>query len=120
MRRINYERKKVRSLRRLRVLGKMAKSARAHSAAMAAAGNLFHQDVKALRVKWGASGAAENVAFTSWRGEDRDVALRMVQSWIQSQGHNENMFNPIWRRTGCAVYDNGVGFWATCLYAVFP
>lgn len=120
MQQINRERVK-RGRSRLRSRGKMVRDARPHSAAMAAQGRLFHQPLQPLLTKWRAAGVAENVGWTTFRSpRPARIARRMVNNWIASPVHNRNMFNARWTHTGCAVWDSGTGFWATCLYAVFP
>lgn len=117
---INRERVK-RGLPRVRARGVIVRDARPHSQAMASAGRLYHQSLRPLMIKWRAVGIAENVAWTTFRSpRPAKTAKRLVDNWIASPVHNRNMFDARWTHTGCAVWDTGASFWATCLYAKYP
>ena len=38
-----------------------------------------------------------------WHGTNEDVAVALVASWMDSDGHRENLLTPRFRRTGIGV-----------------
>lgn len=61
---------------------------------------------------WGAAG--ENIAMTSMGS---DAAERLVQLWMDSQGHRENILRPEFRYIGVGVHGDGDVVYATQLFA---
>jgi len=58
--------------------------------------------------------AAENIVMA---GNTPDVAKRLVQLWLDSPGHLENILRPEFRLTGVGVFGDGEKVYATQLFA---
>ena len=89
---------------------RIARQARAHSAAMAAGKTPlghsgFDARAAALHEVMAFRGIAENVAFNSGH---RDPAAEAVRGWLGSRGHRENIEGP-YERTGVGVVTNAKG-----------
>ncbi len=93
--------------------------ARDHSAYMAAAGKLSHDGFpgpggrgQMAMSAVGASMVAENVLWApqSWS------ASQMVDGWCNSPGHQTNMLNPAYTRTGMGIFISGGYVYATQIF----
>lgn len=101
---------------------RIAAAAREHSAAMAArrrnfghAG--FPERVAAMRAALPVAGAAENVAYDSRTGPG--LAGRVVQGWIRSAGHRQNLEGDFQRAgVGIARAPTGVYYFTQIFAAV--
>jgi uncharacterized protein YkwD len=58
--------------------------------------------------------AAENIVMAN---HGADVARRLVQLWLDSPGHLENILRPEFRLTGVGVFGDGERVYATQLFA---
>jgi uncharacterized protein YkwD len=104
----NAERK-AKKLPELKADPKLTEAARSHAANMAKQDKLDHDlDGKGVadRVKdagYEYRGAGENIA---WNKKD---AKEAVESWMQSQGHRENILNDQYTEIGVAMAKNAKG-----------
>ena len=114
-----------RHLHPLKASPELAAVAKAHARDMAEQGYLSHVNPNGedplIRVR--AAGIdgfrllAENIGATSESG-DRVTAI--IQKWLASPLHRENILNPAFNTTGLAVLKNGIGeTLAVQLYATF-
>jgi len=93
--------------------------ARDHSQYMAAAGTLSHDGFPgpggraqtALSIVGGSS-AAENVL----KYHESSSASEMVTGWCNSSGHQANMLNPTYTRTGMGIFISGGYVYATQIF----
>ena len=93
--------------------------ARDHSQYMAAAGTLSHDGFPgpggraqtALSIVGGSS-AAENVLMY----HESSSASEMVTGWCNSSGHQANMLNPTYTRTGMGIFISGGYVYATQIF----
>lgn len=100
---------------------RMNDNAREHSAAMAAEGRLYHQDLGPLLSRWGALAVSENVLMQSDPGlSTAGLARGMTKLWMESKGHKKNILTARYDSTGCAVVKVDGDYWATCTYADYP
>ena len=54
-------------------------------------------------------GAGENILFTEKRGSDESIARSAMKSWMNSEGHRENILNDEYLHLGVGVYRNRKG-----------
>ncbi|MFT3746157.1 MAG: CAP domain-containing protein [Pyrinomonadaceae bacterium] len=104
---VNEERKKL-GIQPLIWNEKAASAARSHSDDMAGSGYLSHSDLfggkpddrvaKAGLNDWRRLG--ENIAWVSGHA---DPLTRVVECWMNSPGHRENMLNPKFRESGLGM-----------------
>lgn len=94
-------------LARLKTRVTLRASARRHSAAMAATGQLAHQ-VQNGRLTWAPAGlaAGENVALAQNGGQ-------AVQLMMDSPPHRQNMLGPQWRSIGVGAVSSCAGLFFT-------
>lgn len=85
----------------------LEKYAQKHAEWMASKHNLQHSDISVLMGKYHAAG--ENIA---WNQEDE---LEVVNAWMKSPGHRENIMNRQFSKVGFGVAQAGDGslFWCT-------
>lgn len=95
---------------------RIAAKAREHSQVMAAEGNLFHGDIKG-RYGDACGSMGENVAYTyaaqdirtDWagvvnhHGNETAIAHGLVDGWMHSDGHRQNILRPGWSREGIGI-----------------
>lgn len=79
-----------------------------HSEWMAKKNNLKHSDISALMGKY--STAGENIAW------NQKTEIEVVDSWMKSPGHRDNIMNRSFTKVGFGVAYNSHGepYWCTC------
>jgi uncharacterized protein YkwD len=74
----------------------------------------FEDRVKNIQAVVNIGGAAENVAAS----DEKDLVNAVVNGWIQSQGHRENIENATYNISGMGVVVDGTGmYYFTQLFA---
>lgn len=98
--------------------------ARAHSDDMLARDYLSHVNPEGKNP--GDRIAAAGIAVTAW-GENiamaqglADPVEDIVQGWMDSPGHRENILRPGWTHTGVGVAQSGSTFYFTQVFAILP
>ena len=92
---------------------RLRRSARGHSADMAARDYFAHEGpdgstpLERMQSAGYADGAAENIA----RGQEQPESV--VRAWLNSPGHRRNIFNPDFRTIGVGVHLGDGGPWWT-------
>lgn len=93
----------------------VATAAEEHSAEMAAAGTIYHGDIENRYSSCNSMG--ENVAYTyanenvrtdyngvvNYHGNETRIAKGLVQGWMHSEGHRENILRAEWSSEGIGV-----------------
>ena len=108
--------RRARGLRPLRVVPRITKAARRHSATMARTNSLTHagfsRRINALQIRRLRT-AGENVAYAS--GCRRSTALVTIRMWMRSPGHRANILSPRyrWLGVGAAIRGRCVGTYLT-------
>lgn len=80
---------------------------------MANSGRIYHQSMGPLLRAWGARWVSENVASNSVRAG----AAGLVQQWMNSPGHRNNLLSARATITGCGVATRNGQNYASCEYA---
>lgn len=90
------------SLRKKRCIDRFANR---QAKKMAAADDMFHQDLEPVLDKCGLSLAGENVAFGFTK------AGTLLKAWMDSAGHRANILEPRYRQLGVGARKSDEGVW---------
>ena len=92
-------------------LGAVARTWSEHLAAQGL--DLAHNPDYTQQIPGGWSAAAENVGWIDDGGQltPQEVAARIHQGWMESQGHRENLLNPAYTHLGVGVAHNPEHGW---------
>jgi uncharacterized protein YkwD len=82
----------------------LVRMARAQARRMAARGDIYHQDLGRVQRQCGMGWVGENVAYGYRSGRS------VVEGWMDSPGHRENILRPQFRQMGLGAVARG-GTW---------